>query len=65
VTSISSKISIQRDGSEVVGTYRVDGGIVTVIYGDFTERTQLGSVPADVLARTILGELYLKAKSAA
>ncbi len=46
------------DGKEISGTYTVIGGVITVTAENGRQlRTQLGSTPAEAVARILLREL--------
>lgn len=52
-----TKVSIiLGDGSTRHGHYMVKNGMVTVHFAGFKETTQLGGMPPDQLAMTILAE---------
>lgn len=50
-------LEIQDRGEEHTGRYTVNKGMVTVISYCGRKSTQLGNLPADILARTMLHEL--------
>lgn len=59
---ISYPIQLQRNGQTYSGTYTVERRLITVKYEGLRETTQLGGLPAEVLARTILSELVGKSE---
>ncbi len=49
------------DGKELAGTYTVIGGVITVTAESGRQlRTQLGSAPAEAVAKILLRELALQ-----
>lgn len=61
-----SWIPVQSDNGTKLGSYNVEDGIITVrsVTGA-TESTQVGGLPADVLARAMLGEAWAKSTAQA
>ena len=57
------EVVLERDGERYVGSYRIERGMITVYFGDLSEKTQLGDSLPDMLAHTLLHELVLKHRS--
>jgi hypothetical protein len=52
------QISIEKNGKLYVGSYSVSKGMLTVFTLDYGQKSaQLGLLPPEVLARTLLREL--------
>jgi hypothetical protein len=50
-------VTIERGGQRHDGTYQIEGDNVAVMYNGDTKRVELGKVPAEVLAKIVLGEM--------
>ncbi len=55
-------ISVEVEGTTYPGLYWVDAGIVTVTTGLATKRSELGSAPAEAVARMLLKEIAQEEK---
>jgi hypothetical protein len=59
----SGTVSIEREGNKYTGEYSVSKGMLTVTAANGSKTTQLGGSPPEVLARTMLGELFQEGKA--
>lgn len=56
-------VSVDFDGRKYSGRYIVKNSIITVFNTDGETSTQLGSIPAENLAKIILSEIANKSKN--
>ena len=54
---LERKVQVESDGVTYKGTYVVEKGIIRVSSGFGFKKTQLGSMPADTLAKMLLLEI--------
>ena len=53
-------VEVEMDGNRYVGKYRVEGGIITVLYegdGGGDKETKVGNSEPETLARLLLSEI--------
>ena len=59
-------VEVERDGNRYVGKYRVEGGIITVLYygdGGGDKATQVGNLEPERLARLLLLEIVAEKRN--
>ena len=57
MSKIEQNIEVEISGVKYEGSYVVEGGVITVHYGERPSTTLFGGSSPDIIARTLLREL--------
>jgi hypothetical protein len=56
-SAVAHYVELELDGTRFAGSYSVESGVVTVVYGRFTKSTQVGDSSSERVAKMLLREL--------